>query len=133
MTQNVLKIALIKEVMCERIDPLDLAKSKAIKENKIIIYEVLGNNYDIPSSYANFYYYEFDKIENFCEALYETCMEIYGYSNLPYEFQCIHNDEFFITIDDYRSVYITNFPDSIDISKHEDQILEYFEKMTTRA
>ena len=111
----------------ESFSALDLALAKARRTKKIVIYEEHGNNYDIPTTYDDFYFYKFTTIEKFCEDLYNHCKKEYGNGKMEYEFpNYLTNDDFLIILEGYRNYNVTNFPVDIDVSKYEEEITKYF-------
>lgn len=115
----------------ESISALELAIKKAQSEGKIIFFHDFGNHYDIPSTYDYFVFHTFSTIEVFCKELYKYCREKCDTDNgiMNYEFPCyLTNDDFLIKLDEWKNIYVMNFPKNIDISEHENKIIEYFEK-----
>jgi len=111
----------------ESFSALDLAINRAQKRKTILFYHDYGNNYDIPSTYDYFVFHKFTTIEHFCEELYEYCKEKSDTESINYDFpNHLSNNDFLIIIDGWKNIYVTNFPQDIDISKHEDDIIKYF-------
>ncbi len=106
-----------------------LAIEKAQKENKIIIFEEYGNNYDVPYTYDYFVFFKFNTIEEFCKEIYDHCNEK-SLGSIDYKFpNYLTNDEFLINVG-WKNFRVDNFPENINISEHEKYIIEYFEKRT---
>lgn len=121
-----------------QLSALDLAIEKAKKENKIVIYRQFGDDYNCDITYENFYYHKYTTINNFCKEFYKICKKI----GKPYEcrgdgFTCeftdhFSNDHFYARINSFVDMYVTNFPNNIDISNYEDYIEKYFDNKTQK-
>lgn len=115
--------------MIEKYNAYDIAILKAIKEKKLLIYcecdDIFGN-----PTYSDFYYHKFTSITTFCKSLRKICKEISNnYEDFEYNFpKNISNDNFVIVIDGWKSIRVTNFPNTLNINKHRDNIEYYFGK-----
>ena len=113
--------------MIEKFNAYDIAISKAIKENKLLIYSEYDDIFGNPV-YIDFYFHKFTSIITFCKSLRKICKDISNnYEDFEYVFpKHATNKNFVIIIDGCKSVHVTNFPDTLNVSKHRDNIEYYF-------
>lgn len=115
--------------MIEKFNARDIAMSKAIEECKLLIYceseDIFGN-----LVYSNFYFHEFSSIISFCKALRKICRDISSeYEKFEYNFpKQISHENFVVIVDGWKRVKVENFPDTLNVSKHRDNIEFYFGK-----
>lgn len=82
--------------MTESFTGLELALTKAKKEKKVLIYQDYGNNYNIASTYDDFYFHKFKNMKDFCDVLHEIISKILE-NGKDYEFpDHFSNDHFYV-------------------------------------
>ncbi len=110
------------------ISVLELAFKHA--DNKIIIYLDYGNHYDRNSACKDFMFHSYKDINSLCQALFDYSYMKSEQNHVEYEFpDHFTNDHFLLILDKYKDIYVTNFPDDIDISQYEREIMDTFEKI----
>lgn len=113
--------------LIEKINAYDIAFSKATEEEKLLIYCECDDIFS-EHVYNNFYFHKFTSIITFCKTLRKICKDISNnYDDFEYDFpKHLSNNNFVIVIDGWKKIRVTNFPNTLNISKHRDNIEYYF-------
>lgn len=116
--------------MIERLNAFDLALIKAKNEDKLLFYTENESSLAIETSYDYFYFSKFTSISSFCKTLRKICREISeDYEDFEYEFpKTLSNECFYVIIGGWKKVYVTNFPQTLNVNTHQKTIQYFFQK-----